>query len=352
MNTQLFESILRENKNHIIKKMLHLTDEEQKKLIDFFNKYPNLTNKVNQYVWQKPELARWEDFVVAFNSADNSRTAKKQRIKNDLSKMFDNLKDDVKIWFYDDQIIFVSPLKHKAAYFMDSFDCYGTGAQWCIGSESPNYWEDYINEDNSFVMLYHKKDNAKYMFQYDSKNDRTVVWNAKDVVISSPDWYSGFTMCNITDYYEHESIKKMIKQLPEVFLDVAINLKNELKEIREKELKIAVKKFITKPLENNEPLEIFGLFFELLNVFNNNDDDIYNEYNIIFEDLLQTAREIYNEKQSIPENLELGLITLIIIKDNGFIMSNIYQIKSIINNRDIKYRTAKIALYKLIKVEF
>lgn len=77
----------------------------------------------------------------------------------------------------NDKFIFYVPLNHKACVWMDSFDCGGEGAKWCIGqSDKPSYWDHYLMDDNYFVLAFNKEsfasedrepgdDTLKYMLQ-------------------------------------------------------------------------------------------------------------------------------------------------------------------------------------------
>ena len=78
----------------------------------------------------------------------------------------------------NDKFIFYMPLNHESCVWMDSFDCGGEGAKWCIGqSDRPAYWDHYLMDDNYFVLAFNKKaygvknpqyrmvDTLKYMLQ-------------------------------------------------------------------------------------------------------------------------------------------------------------------------------------------
>ena len=65
-------NLLVEKKDHIIKKLKNLTDDEKDILIDFFKKKPNLENKIN---WNDKNLT-FDDFKAVMD------TTKTERIKN------------------------------------------------------------------------------------------------------------------------------------------------------------------------------------------------------------------------------------------------------------------------------
>ncbi len=94
-----------------------------------------------------------------------------------------------------DRFFFVSPVCHDDAEWMDSFDCCGAGARWCIGYEqSDEYWDSYVHGDNDLFILavdkenYKKarvepqyKDDIKYMIQIDPDTlNRCCAWRQSD----------------------------------------------------------------------------------------------------------------------------------------------------------------------------
>ena len=54
---------LLEKKDHIIRNLKNLSDDEKTQLIDFFNKHPNLENKIN-----------WNDKDLYFSDFENMPT--------------------------------------------------------------------------------------------------------------------------------------------------------------------------------------------------------------------------------------------------------------------------------------
>lgn len=71
----------------------------------------------------------------------------------------------------NDKFIFVVPMNWQACKFIDSFECGGQGAKWCIGYENDDgYFNDYTKDGNLFICAYSKKkdapkDELKYMIQ-------------------------------------------------------------------------------------------------------------------------------------------------------------------------------------------
>lgn len=81
--------------------------------------------------------------------------------------------------------VFVVPLTWEACKFMDSFECGGAGAKWCIGYEKNNfYFEDYTERGYKFVLAFRKtqtpvKEEIKYMIML-SKYNQNKAWRQDD----------------------------------------------------------------------------------------------------------------------------------------------------------------------------
>jgi hypothetical protein len=349
MNSKLFESILKENKEHLIKKMNKLTDEQKSMLINFFKTHANLENKVDSLVWTKPSEATWKNFSSILDTAKNSRSSKKKQINVDLSKMFD-FKDNqknVKIWYYDDRIIFVSPLNHDAAIFMDSYNCYGVGAKWCIGTEDDNkFWAQYINEDNSFVMLYDKQVKQKYMFEINKINDITV-WDSEDEKIYEGKYIeNAFEVCHIEEYLNKKSIITMLDKLPDLFFKIQKKLFYETKKEKITDYE-NYEKFLLTYIEMNRETDVSMLYDAALEIFDDDSDDennlVFNNFKNTYKKALEIAKKIYNEKGFLPDNVEKALLRFILI-----IKFEIFE-PSDVNEENKEYTAAKKYLKSIIK---
>lgn len=181
-----FEDIyqLREKKDHIINK-LNLTPEEKQQTIDFFNKHPNYESKVN---WQNKNLT-FNDFKSIMSQQENSKSnIVKQTKSGNLSAIWKQLPDtDYQILYNDNKEIYVLIKSYQVAVFCDSFDCYGFGAKWCIGTKNnSSYWDHYTGSKRSlFVLYYDALKKEKYMNQImfennDISNLVVTVWNSED----------------------------------------------------------------------------------------------------------------------------------------------------------------------------
>lgn len=83
------------------------------------------------------------------------------------------------------EFIFVVPLTWEACKFMDSFECGGAGAKWCLGYEkTDSYFRDYVKKGYLFVLALRKKqttvkDEIKYMIEI-FRHGRSEAWRQDD----------------------------------------------------------------------------------------------------------------------------------------------------------------------------
>jgi hypothetical protein len=181
-----------------------MTPEEKQTLIDFFKKYPTYESKFD---WNKRDI-RFEDFKDIINSQKTSKS-NVHRISrtNDLRAIWDQRKEkDFEILYCDDTNIFITPLSHACAVFMNSFDCYGVGAKWCIGQKNDlRSWKSYTHDRSVFIMKYDKQDNKKYMIEMSESETNfderygylrnrkhgygITVWDERDSKIGCYDFY-------------------------------------------------------------------------------------------------------------------------------------------------------------------
>jgi len=176
----LFESILREKKDHLIRK-LDITKTTQDSIIEFFEKHPNLESKIE---WQKKSHEVVSQINKLMQDTEYSRSKTKKKVKEgDLTVIWKD--KNVKILFSSKEEILVVPLDHEACVFMDSFDCYGMGAKWCIGDRvhGEKHWKDYLKRKNVFMFYYTSRHNNKGMFQYNTKQNTVYLWEEEDRVL-------------------------------------------------------------------------------------------------------------------------------------------------------------------------
>lgn len=155
-DNEILSSLIINNKDRLIDKVPSLTDEQKQQAKDFFNKYNVYENKID---WNNLNNLTWKDFESVFELADSSKSAK----KSDLKKLFQG--DNFKIINEDDNFIYVAPLDYEGAKYMDSYECGGAGAKWCIGWEKDKrYWRQYTNGGSAFCLIMQKPNSETTLY--------------------------------------------------------------------------------------------------------------------------------------------------------------------------------------------
>jgi len=180
---------LQEKKDHLIKKLPNLDQEEKEKLIVFFNKNPHAESKID---WNKKNL-KFSDFSDVMESAEKtkSKNIKKSKSGEDLSAIWKDV-PGTKVYYHDSDQIFVAPFTYKAAVFMNSFNAHGIGAKWCIGTTNTAYgpvgthWKNYTqHKRHLFLMQYDRTENKKFMIEYNPIENTANVWDQEDTQIGN-----------------------------------------------------------------------------------------------------------------------------------------------------------------------
>lgn len=166
---EILNSLIINNKDHLIDRVPSLTDEQKQKAKDFFKKYSNYENKID---WNKLKTLTWKDFESVFELANQSKSAK----KSDVRSLFGG--DEFRIVNEDDNFIYVSPLTYEAAKFMDSYNCGGAGAKWCIGwNDSRRYWHKYRRDGDVFCLIMTKPNAQTTLYEQFKKGTVAVMSN-------------------------------------------------------------------------------------------------------------------------------------------------------------------------------
>ena len=182
---ELFEKILNESKDHLIKKKAHLINSQKDELMKWLAKFPELEKLVD---WNKEFIGN-EDYAIVKRSFDQKMSTYKHG-KNLLEPFYNMIDSEmVEVHKKTNNTIYISPLCYQAAVFMNSYNCYGIGAKWCIGTRgNQNWWSDYNNRNNSFIMYYNANSKTKRMIQYnpferESASQVVTLWDEEDNVV-------------------------------------------------------------------------------------------------------------------------------------------------------------------------
>lgn len=213
MLSRLFESLLQENKDRFIDKAFATAygdgdfDEDY---ADSVKKFAN-SSAVGKYKidWQQSPDKLFTAICSAYNdyiSKGGSRSQRAKASRKDPKTLFeraplkavhageDTSGADLAILdsLENDEFVFVCPLTWKACIWLDSFECGGQGAKWCLGwKDNDTYWKNYTSQGDLFVMAFSKTefaepsgeaDKLKFMVELapSNKAGSTQVWLQSD----------------------------------------------------------------------------------------------------------------------------------------------------------------------------
>lgn len=191
--------------------------------------------------WQtKDKESLWKKILTGFVNyklSGGSRKEQKQYKKQNLYSLFDGYNVNLLKKLENDKFIFAQPLDYEAAKFMDSFECGGQGAKWCIGYEKTDeYWEHYTESGTEFILALSKNPNSpqdelKYMIELGEDNCKAwVQYDDPDECILSYKFLDFFGH----DYEEfYEAIDKDISLVPYIDKDGNCILSNSITEIED-----------------------------------------------------------------------------------------------------------------------
>ena len=174
-------------KSRFIEKLTSLTNAEKEKAIAFFNKYPVYENQID---WNS-KLLQYQDFEKVFLMADISRKSVKQKAKANPELLFKGY--NYRIVYRNEAFMIVMPLDWECAVFMNSYNCGGEGAKWCIGDKKYfDMWNSCIEYGSVFYLVYfyikHSLYGRKLMLDYTSSKDyfRQYLQNGEELENNNP----------------------------------------------------------------------------------------------------------------------------------------------------------------------
>ena len=163
-NYYYLEKLL-EKKDHLIKKLTSLTDEQKQQAIDFFNKHPNYENEID---WNRKDLT-WEDFDAVINKSRDTKSQIKKAVKKGIEGLQEG-EDYIYLGTFKyegSDVDAYIPLNWKGSRVLASdqvppllstvFDGF-TGAKWCIAyQKTDQYWNSYTGRGDWFIFLLGEK---------------------------------------------------------------------------------------------------------------------------------------------------------------------------------------------------
>ena len=154
-------SILFEKKDHLIKRLRNLTDEQKQEVIDFFKKKPNLENRID---WNRRDLT-YEDFLEVMDPERNmTKTQRRRLVKSSGIRGLEEGEDYIALDAPDNIDAYI-PLKYEASKLIACKDIGSGVGAWCTAwQKSPVHWNDYSDEGD--VMIYILYPNTKEAIRF------------------------------------------------------------------------------------------------------------------------------------------------------------------------------------------
>ncbi|MCK9544370.1 MAG: hypothetical protein M0R03_20315, partial [Novosphingobium sp.] len=175
---------LLEKKDHIIKRLRNLTDEQKNELINFFNKKPNLESKID---WNNKDLT-FDDFKEIMNT---SKTERKKSVKNVGISGLVLGEDYLDFPTPNKNFTAYIPLNYEASKLIASKDIGYCEGKWCTAyQKTDKHWNEYVVQ-KEIVLIYIIGKNTKYALAcslklLDADKEWIEVFNKNDNKISVP----------------------------------------------------------------------------------------------------------------------------------------------------------------------
>jgi hypothetical protein len=171
---------LDEKKDHIIKKIPALSDEQKTEIISFFKKHPNYEKNID---WNKSRSLTYDDFKKVLSTVSKSGQMKDVKVKgiDGLRKGKDYLdfplnQKDVKGYI---------PLNHRSSAAIGSKNIGACDTKWCTAmSNTDKHWESEVMNTNA-MLLYLLYPDTKYAVLMYPQNKSYEIYNANDDKVKS-----------------------------------------------------------------------------------------------------------------------------------------------------------------------
>lgn len=161
-------SILFEKKDHLIKRLRNLTDEQKQEVIDFFRKKPNLENRID---WNRRDL-NYEDFLEVMDPKGLRAWSQKRMVKSSGIRGLTEGEDYIALDAPEGIDAYI-PLNHEASRLIACSNLGSGSTTWCTAREGDaSFWKQYIENDN--VLIYILYPDTKEALVYDKDNSELV----------------------------------------------------------------------------------------------------------------------------------------------------------------------------------
>ena len=238
-------------KTKIIRQLDSLSTVEKEAAIAFFSEHPVYESKID---WNSKSLTN-SDFEKIYGIANTSKKRVKRESKQNPKILFTGY--NCRIVKQTKNYLIIMPLDWECAIFLNSFDCGGEGARWCIGDRKDfDHWNEYISEGNIFYFILFKNKHPdfgkKTIIQLNRKNDDgyVYVWDSKNKDISGKGKFPKSIMIPVMKDYISCQEKDKPKEVDLVF---AFNYIEKLKnryDFPRPELLAAIHAFFTLAKRN------------------------------------------------------------------------------------------------------
>ena len=180
-----FEKLLQllENKEHFIKKLKNLSDDEKKQIIDFYSS-KNWNNTLENMIdWTNKDLT-FDDFKPVLNYV--SKSGREKAVKQSGITGLKNGQDYLELKT-DGTYQAYRPLNYEASKLIASNSIGGCEGKWCTAYQKDNsYWKDYTKSN---VLVYVIAGNQKYaLLVKKSDFSEYKVYNKEDYVYDGARW--------------------------------------------------------------------------------------------------------------------------------------------------------------------
>ena len=181
------ESLLLEKKDHLIRRLKNLSDEQKQEVIDFFKKKPNLENKIN---WNRKDLT-YEDFLEVM---DVTKTERRRLVKSQGIRGLRKGKDYIPLEAPEGVDAYI-PLHYEASKLIACKDIGSGVGEWCTASDL-EHWDDYSRKN--IVLIYLLFSHTKEAIEYSRKDNKIIdVYDLEDETISIDEIHKNIVQDNL-----------------------------------------------------------------------------------------------------------------------------------------------------------
>jgi len=167
-----------EKKDHLIKKIKNLTDDQKNELINFFNKNPHIENKID---WSNTNTLTYDDFKPLFDIRSKTKMIKSVKEKG-ISGLEEG-KDYIN--FPISKGVAYIPLNYEASKLIASKRIGSCEGKWCTAyQKSKRYWAKYVFQ-KKVILIYILLDDTKYAVAVYPDNKNLKIFDAEDNAVDS-----------------------------------------------------------------------------------------------------------------------------------------------------------------------